>query len=154
MEGNPQPTDRTQNLVVAKYRDGRMIKGVTYNFGAEKKAFHIFPLSEARVEGGVRKGLEVLLAELKAVFFVKTLEGRKGPRTLSLERLLEEEEEEDQGTLMKVKVTFLDGEILIGTTLGYTREKEGFFVVPLEKDSNNLRIFAIFNGVKEIEILK
>ena len=151
MEDKVKPVTRVQNLVVAKYRNGRMIKGVTYNFGVEKKTFHVFPISEEREEEeSLKKGIEVLISELKAIFFVKSLEGRKGPRTL--EGLLEEEE--DQSALMKVKVTFLDGETLIGTTHGYTREREGFFVVPLEKDSNNLRIFVIFNAVKEIETLK
>lgn len=153
MQNRVQTAGRTQNLVVAKYRTGRMVKGVTYNFGAEKKAFHVIPLGEEREEGGVRKGFEVLFSELKAIFFVKTLEGRKGPRTLK--GLLEEEEEEegDRAASMKVKVTFFDGETLVGMTHGYTREREGFFVVPLEKDSNNLRIFVIFSAVKEIETL-
>jgi len=42
-----------QNLVVAKYRDGRMVKGVTYNFLADRKFFHVLPLSRER---GLEKG--------------------------------------------------------------------------------------------------
>ena len=145
-----QLTSPIQNLVVAKYRDGRMIKGVTYNFGPEKKAFHVIPLTDEK-EGGTRKGVEVVLSELKAIFFVKSLEGRKGP--LSLEGLLEVDEKED-ASAVKLKVTFHDGETLVGITHGYSREKEGFFIVPLEKESNNLRIFVIFSSAKEIEFLK
>jgi hypothetical protein len=141
-----------QNLVVAKYRNGRMVKGVTYNFGAEKKAFHVIPLGKERKEGGMRKGFEVPFSELKAIFFVKTLEGRKEPR--AFKGILEEEEEGDRAASTKVKVTFFDGETLVGMTHGYTREREGFLLVPLEKDSNNLRIFIIFDAVKEIEVLK
>ncbi|MDI6762026.1 MAG: hypothetical protein QME83_03240 [Thermodesulfobacteriota bacterium] len=158
MEKVALPGHSTQNLVVAKYWDGRMIKGVTYNFGSEKKAFHVIPVPEEKSEEkseekeeGTRKGVEVVIPELKAIFFVKSLEGRKGPRTL--EGLLEEEEEE-QASAMKVRVTFQDGETLIGMTHGYSREKQGFFVVPLEKESNNLRIFVVFNAAKEIDILK
>ncbi len=150
MEKETQPGNPIQNLVVAKYRDGKMIKGVTYNFGAEKKAFHVIPITEEKEEG-TRKGVEVVLSELKAIFFVKSLEGRKGPR--ALEGLLEEEEEE-QAAALKVRVTFHDGETLIGMTHGYSREKQGFFVIPLEKESNNLRVFIVFNSVKEIELLK
>lgn len=141
----------TQNLVVAKYRDGRMIKGVTYNFGPEKRFFHVIPIAEEKA-GGVRKGEEVVISELKAIFFVKSLEGRKG--LPDLEGLLEEEEEKEQGSAMKVKVTFTDGETLTGMTHGYSRDRQGFFLVPLEKDSNNLRIFIVFQSAKEIEILK
>jgi len=42
----------------------------------------------------------------------------------------------------------------VGTTHGYTAEREGFFVVPLEKDTNNLRIFIISSAVKQIETWK
>ena len=150
MEKEALPGHSIQNLVVAKYRDGRMIKGVTYNFGPEKKAFHVVPVTEEKEEG-TKKGVEVVISGLKALFFVKSLEGRKGPR--SLEGLLEEEEEEVTSA-MKVRVTFHDGEILVGMTHGYSREKQGFFIVPLEKESNNLRIFVVFNAAREIEVLK
>lgn len=138
-----------QNLVVAKYRDGRMVKGVTYNFGAEKKAFHVHPFKEGEKKEGVRRGIEIAYSDLKAIFFVKSLEGRKQPKNIS--KLLEEEE--DKKGIMKVKVTFFDGETIIGTTYGYSREREGFFLLPLEKDSNNIRIFVIFDSVKDIEFL-
>ncbi len=139
-----------QNLVVAKYRDGRMIKGVTYNFGPEKRFFHVVPLTEEK-GGGVRKGVEVFTSELKAIFFVKSLEGRKG--LPALEGLLEEEEEE-RTSAVKVRVVFHDGETLIGLTHGYSRARQGFFITPLEKESNNLRIFVVFDSAREIEALK
>lgn len=140
-----QPIFRTPNYVVARYRDGRIIKGVTYDFGPQKRGFHVNSLGE-----DVGKVSEVLFSELKAVFFVKSLEGRKGP--LSPKELLEERSE--PAGPIKVKITFLDGETLVGTTHGYTVEREGFFVVPLEKDSNNLRIFIISSAVKQIETWK
>jgi hypothetical protein len=140
-----QPIFRTPNYVVARYRDGRIIKGVTYDFGPQKRGFHVNSLGE-----DVGKVSEVLFSELKAVFFVKSLEGRKGP--LSPKELLEERSE--SAGPIKVKITFLDGETLVGTTHGYTVEREGFFVVPLEKDSNNLRIFIISSAVKQIETWK
>jgi hypothetical protein len=128
-----------------------MIKGATYNFGPEKSFFHVIPLSEEKEEG-VRRGVEVVVSELKAIFFVKSLEGRRGPP--ALEGLLEEEEEKEPVSAMKVKVTFTDGETLIGMTHGYSRDKQGFFLVPLEKESNNLRIFVVFHSTSEVEILK
>lgn len=126
-----------------------MIKGVTYNFGTEKRVFHVVPITEEKNEG-IKRGVEVAISDLKAVFFVKSLEGRKGPRTL--EGLLEEEEE--QASAIKVRVVFHDGETLVGLTHGYSREKQGFFITPMEKESNNLRIFVVFNSAKEIEALK
>jgi hypothetical protein len=149
MNHKVEPGRPIQNLVVAKYRDGKMIKGVTYNFGSEKRSFHVVPLTDEKGEG-TKKGVEVVTSELKAIFFVKSLEGRKGLPTL--EGLLEEEEE--QTSAIKVRVLFHDGETLIGWTHGYSREKQGFFIVPLEKESNNLRIFVVFNSAQEIEVLK
>jgi hypothetical protein len=143
-----QPIFRTPNYVVARYRDGRIIKGVTYDFGPQKRGFHVNSLGE-----DVGKVSEVLFSELKAVFFVKSLEGRKGPLSPISPKELLEERSEPAGPI-KVKITFLDGETLVGTTHGYTVEREGFFVVPLEKDSNNLRIFIISSAVKQIETWK
>jgi len=137
-----------QNLVVAKYRDGRMVKGVTYNFSADRKFFHVLPLSQERE--GSKKGTEVMISELKAIFFVKSLEGRGifPPHEILWN------EEENRRSARKIRVTFFDGETLVGTTFGFNRSREGFFIVPLEKESNNLRIFVVFNAIKEIETLK
>jgi hypothetical protein len=140
-----QPISRIQNYVVARYRDGRLTKGVTYDFGPQKRGFHVNSIGE---DAG--KVSEVLFSELKAVFFVKSLEGGKG--SSSFKELLQVRS--DPAGPIKVKITFFDGETLVGTTHGYTTEREGFFIVPLEKDTNNLRIFVISNAVKDIETWK
>lgn len=145
LEKKAEPIAKVQNLVVARYRDGRIIKGATYDFGPQKKGFHVIPLGE---EGG--KVSEVLFSDLKAVFFVKSLEGKQDHPSAK-EGIDEKTEPTGQ---MKVKITFLDGETLVGTTQGYTLEREGFFVVPLEGDSNNLRIFVISKAVKEVDTWK
>jgi hypothetical protein len=146
MEEKLQGLAKNQNLVVARYRDGKMIRGVTHDFGPQKKGFHVSTVEKhgRTVDGKV---FEILLSELKAVFFVKSLEGRQGPPSL---KGLMEEKSEAPG-LMKVRVTFFDGEILVGTTHGYTPERDGFFIVPLERDSNNLRIFVVSSAVKKVE---
>jgi len=149
MEEKLQTIPKIQNLVVARYRDGKMIRGVTHDFGPQKKVFHVSTIERyGRTVNG--KVFEIFLSELKAVFFVKTLEGRQGPP--SCEGLMEEKL--DAPGLMKARITFFDGEILVGTTQGYTPEREGFFVVPLERDSNNLRIFIISSAVKKVETWK
>jgi hypothetical protein len=64
------------------------------------------------------------------------------------------EEKLETPGLMKVRITFSDREILVGTTHGYAPEREGFFVVPLERNSNNLRIFVVSSAVKKVETWK
>ena len=144
MEKKTEPTAKVLNLIVARYRDGRTVKGTTYDFGPQKKGFHVVPLGE---EG--KKVSEILFSDLKAVFFVKSLEGRQDHPLGK-----EVEEKPEPGGPMKVKITFLDGETLVGTTQGYTLEREGFFIVPLEEDSNNLRIFVISKAVKQVDTWK
>ena len=149
MEEKLQTIPKVQNLVVARYRNGKMIRGITHDFGTQKKVFHV---STQEKHGKTVSGkiFEISLSELKAVFFVKSLEGRQG--LPSFKGLLEEKLE--ASGLMKVRITFFDGEVLVGTTHGYTPERDGFFVVPLEKDSNNMRIFVVSSAVKKVETWK
>jgi hypothetical protein len=146
MKEKIQTIPKIQNLVVARYRDGKMIRGMTHDFGPQKKAFHV---STTEKHGKTYNGkvFEIHFSDLKAVFFVKSLEGKQDPPPSK--RLIDEKLEAPG--FMKMRVTFFDGEILVGTTHGYTPEREGFFMAPLEKDSNNLRIFVISSAVKSVE---
>jgi hypothetical protein len=144
--GEKSQTVPIQNLVVARYQDGKIIRGVTHDFGPQKKVFHVTTV-ERHGKTVAGKVFEIFLSELKAVFFVKSLEGRKGRPAL---KGLMEEKMEAPG-LTKMRITFFDGEVLVGATHGYTPEREGFFIVPWEKDSNNLRIFVVSGAVKKIE---
>src|SRR4030042_1388775 len=57
--------------IIARYVDGKIIKGYTFDFFPNKPYFHISPsIFETPKEGN-----KVLLNELKAVFFVKDFEG-------------------------------------------------------------------------------
>ena len=57
--------------IVARYLDGRMIKGFTQDFFPNKPSFHLFP--EANPSG---EGAKVFLIDLKAVFFVRDFLGK------------------------------------------------------------------------------
>ena len=131
-----------ENKVVARYCDGRMVKGITYDFGPLKKMFHI--VSDT---AGVKTTHEISSPELKALFFVKALDGNKdamAPHTISNETL-------KTTGMMKLKITFFDGEVLLGTSAGYTPGREGFFIVPLEESSNNIRVYIIGGSTKQVE---
>ena len=41
MDEKLETLPKGQNLVVARYRDGKIIRGVTHDFGPKKKVFHV-----------------------------------------------------------------------------------------------------------------
>ena len=51
----------------------------------------------------------------------------------------------------RVEVTFLDGEVLSGTTLNYSLDAAGFFVTPVNGTGNNLLIFVASGAVRHVK---
>lgn len=128
------------NKVVAHFADGRIVKGVTSDFLAAKDAFHLAPADAA---AGARP-LDVRVSELKALFFVKDFGGVSGRRRA--------QDFEKPPVGRKIKVTFKDGEILVGTTQAYQAGRPGFFVVPADP-GNNERCFVVSAATKEVSLL-
>jgi hypothetical protein len=126
------------NKIVARYRDGRIRKGYTENFFPNKPKFHLRPL----VTGGPDETEEVMLNELKAVFFVRDFSGNR----VYTERKTLLEGEKPQGRI--IEVTFFDGELLVGTTMGYDPRRAGYFIFPIDPKTNNLKIFVVSAAVR------
>jgi hypothetical protein len=128
------------NKVVARFKNGMMLKGVTTDFNPEKPVFHIQIKTGDKIE--LR---EVRLDLLKAVFFVKDYAGKKEHQ---------EKKTFDGPTSggIKIKVFFIDGEMLVGTTNGYKPDKIGFWLFPVDRESNNLRIFVINSAIKGVKL--
>lgn len=132
---------KVENRVVVRFRDGRMVKGYTYDFNPNKDTFHV---TDAHNEKEVT---EVSTPLMKAVFFVKTFEGDKDhpdPEDFSQESL-----KNIPG--LKVKVTFFDGEVMYGSSHGYSPQRKGFFVFPADKTINNDRVFVIKDSTVAVE---
>jgi hypothetical protein len=53
----------------------------------------------------------------------------------------------------KLEVTFLDGEVIVGSTLNYRPEGLGFFLCPADPRSNNLRIFVVCGSVRRARFI-
>ena len=128
--------------IVVHYSDGRIVKGSTQDFSPNKDHFNLFMAGESS-----DKTIEVLIKELKAVFLVRDFIGN----SLYNERKEYIEEEKPFG--QRVKVTFMDGEVLVGATLGYDPKQYGFFFTPADSKSNNIRVFAVSSSVKHIMFL-
>lgn len=129
--------------VVARFVDGRVMKGLTQDFFPNKDRFHLHPVSDSPA-----KPIEIRIKDLKAIFFVRNF---AGDSSLS-ERKSYLDGQKPQGR--KMEVTFRDGEVLVGSNLGYDPSRPGFFLFPADQESNNLRIFAVTAAVKKIRFLQ
>ena len=123
-----------ENKVVARYRDGKILKGFTHDFNQNKPVFHL------SLADNQKEVLEINSCQLKAVFFVKTFEGNKDYRGPA-EAILLEKLKKVPG--IKLKITFFDGEVMYGSTQGYDPERKGFFMFPADQDANCERAFII-----------
>ena len=129
------------NLVVARYRSGQVVKGHTRDFFPDRPVFHVLPK-------GAQTTVPVKTAELKGVFFVHDLLGNrlhnKGRRFPAV----------DQGpqTGRRIAVLFEDGELLVGYAQIYGAEKPGFFVFPADARSNNIRVYVLRAATRQVKL--
>lgn len=127
------------NKVVVKKKDGTMIKGTTGDFTPNKESFHLVIHRSSDVK-------KIFANDLKAVFFVKKLEGNK-----DLHDHLKNNPPRPRKTIGKfVNIIFRDGEIIEGYSHSMHFDKIGFFVSPVELMGNNDRIFVILSFVESI----
>ncbi len=131
----------TPNKVVARFQDGRVLKGVTSDFLPARDSFHL-----ATTDAAAGKPTEIHLRDLKAVFFVRDFEGNPA---------YQDRQEFDRvgASGRKIRVTFKDGELLLGTTQGYQPGRPGFFVTPADPRSNIERCFVVTAFTQEVALL-
>jgi hypothetical protein len=125
--------------VVAHFVDGRVVKGTTHDFAAQKPIFHLAVWGDPKA-----RAVAIPVGALKALFFVRTFEG--DPHHVD-----DRDIDSARGQGRKVVVTFTDGELLCGFTAGYSKDKPGFFVIPVDKEGNNARVFVVTEAVKKVE---
>ena len=127
-----------RNKAVVAFLDGRRLKGYIYNFSAQRDRFRLF-LEQDTLQ---RQGTDVQMKDLKAIFFTKDFVGNS--------EYTESQILTSQNGCRKAEVTFQDGEKLVGTTDAYNPQKIGFFIVPADPRSNNLRVFVINKNASQI----
>ena len=125
------------NKVVVKFKDKKMLKGTTSDFFPNKSQFHL------NVQNG--EILDVKVESLKAIFFVKDYEGNKDRKKAYQDELT--------GTGRKMQVDFSDGETIIGYTLGYSPDRQGFYLTPADEGGNNIRIFVVKSATEKVTFL-
>ena len=129
--------------IVVRYADGRVMKGYTQDFFPNKPQFHLFPAAA----GPSGEAMTVLLKELKGVFFVRDFEGN--PQHHEQKKFAEGGHPSGR----KMEVTFVDGEVLVGATMGYDPQRPGFFLSPADPETNNLRVFVVSAAVSKVRPL-
>ncbi|MGH7702301.1 MAG: DUF6982 domain-containing protein [Gemmatimonadales bacterium] len=130
------------NQVVARYQDGRLVKGTSLDVDPNRPTCHV------RLVAGT--AVEVKLQELKALYFVRSLEGNRDHQEGTQ---VEAADPRTHGSV-QVALRFQDGERLVGLTNRYPPNKPYFFVVPVDAKSNNVRILVNRKAVIAMEPLK
>ena len=125
------------NKVVLKFKNNTMKKGTTRDFFPNKTQFHLEEMN--------REIVEVSIEDLKAIFFVKDFEGNKNHQY--------NYDDEIAGGGKKIKVRFIDGETMVGYTLGYSPDRQGFYLTSADLQGNNERIFVVKSATEKVEFL-
>ena len=139
------PEEVARGKIVVHDKNGRLFKGYSYDFSPNKPHFHLSP-SVARLSPR-DEAVQVRIKDLKAVFFVKDFAGDPSYN----ERKCFAEDERPPGRKLEVK--FSDGEMLVGSTMAYDRRRPGFFLIPADPKSNNLKVFAVSRAVTSVRFL-
>ena len=135
------PIQAQANKVVVAYLDGRRSKGFVLNFSALRETFCLFPEESSSHD----EGLNVVIKDLKAIFFVKDFAGHP--------EYHESYEVPPSAHGRKIEVKFADGETIIGLTEGYNPQKPGFFVFPPDPKGNNMRVFVVTKNARSVRML-
>ena len=119
------------NEVVARYIDGRLIKGTCLDVDPGRPTCHIRTAEQGKM-------VEVKLTDLKALFFVKDFAGDAAHN---------EGNAVDPGDARThgfagIELQFKDGEHIVGLTARFPPVRPFFFVLPADTASNNIRILV------------
>lgn len=129
------------NLVVAKKKNGTMMKGSIGNFLPNKLSFHLNIRTDEK-----ESTIELKVEDLKAIFFVKRLEGDKTshdvPEKITLPKI--------HALGKHISVNFVDGEVIEGFTHSLHLDRAGFYMTPNDATSNNIRIFVVLSSVAKV----
>ncbi len=123
--------------IVIRFKDKSLMKGKADNFSLDQDYFHLRLLNGEVVKVDIEK--------LKAVFLVKSFSGNKNYKYAYKDFI--------PWGGKKVKISFIDGEVMIGYTPYHPYCQRGFFITPADLRGNNKSVFVITSSTKEISFL-
>lgn len=118
------------NIVVARFADGRVIKGSSLDVDPKRPTFHV-----RTPEGEM---VLVTMADLKALFFVRSLSGDSA--RADAHEIAPTDARMRGARLVEVK--FKDGEKITALALRYPPNQAFFFLTPVDTSGNNIRILV------------
>ena len=127
--------------IVARFADGRILKGHADNLMLGPAGFHLFPLHDIPET----RAIWLAFSDLKAVFVVHSFDGKPNYE----ERKAFGPRESPVGA--KLKITFHDGETMVGKSNNFDPNATGFFLLPVDAHSNNQRILVFNHAIKHIK---
>ncbi|HEY7500057.1 MAG TPA: PilZ domain-containing protein [Vicinamibacterales bacterium] len=134
----PDEKETAFQRIVVRYLDGGIVKGFTQDFHPSRAQFSLWPAINAKPS----ERQIVPVANLKAVFFVRNFTGnptRHDKKSFNA-----------PGQGRRLEVTFMDSEVILGTTLSYSPDTQGFFMIPADASGNNTRIFVVSGAVRRV----
>jgi hypothetical protein len=126
------------HLIVAHFIDGSVQKGLSLDVDPRK------PLCHLKTETGGM--IEVALADVKALFFVKSATGRS---TYQESKEIVPGDSRLVGA-KRVQVVFADREEIVGLMNRFPPITPFFYMLPVDPESNNIRILVNRAAVKRI----
>jgi hypothetical protein len=127
------------NLIVARFLSGRVLKGTSLDVDPAKPSCHVRPVTGPAEE--------VKLTDLKALFFVRSLEGNAARDEI---HSIVPTDPRLRGSA-PISLRFKDGESIVGRTNRYPPNRPFFFIVPIDPQSNNVRILINRAAVTSME---
>jgi hypothetical protein len=127
--------------VVAHYLDGRVLKGRSLDVHPNRPFCHVITRDGERVR--------VELGELKALFVVRSLEGNAARE--DADRFVDHDT--SRWGVRAVEVLFRDGERLPALTIHFPPDRQFFFLLPADADSNNKRMLVNGAAVAEMRLV-
>ncbi len=116
-----------------------MLKGIGLDIDPTRPTFHVRPAPG--------KAVTVKLAELKAIFYVRSLHGDPAHE----EDLTPHPDDARARASRLLTLRFVDGEVMVGHTIGYPMNRPFFYIVPVDARSNNIRIMINRAALVSIE---
>jgi len=135
------PVDsRGWHRLVVRYLDGRLVKGYGRDLQPTRGTVDLW----SEPGGPTESRITIPLAQLKAVFFVQDFDGDSSC-------VIEASTEEAAAVGRRITITFVDGEVLRGTTLSYNHGAAGFFVSPADSRTNNMKMFVLSGAIRHVQ---